>query len=218
MGVINPLRVVIENYPDDKTEEMEALNNPEDESMGKRKVPFSKVIYIERDDFMENPPKRFFRLSPGNEVRLRYAYFIKCIKVVKNRKGEITELICTYDPASKGGQSPDGRKVKGTLHWVSARHAVEAEIRLYERLFVKEDPYGYEDGKDFRTNINPESLKIVSGYIEPFIINTKKGYGFQFERLGYFCIDPDSVKGRLVVNRTVTLKDTWAKIAGNNKV
>jgi glutaminyl-tRNA synthetase len=217
MGVINPLKVVLDNYPDDQTEELEAVNNPEDDSMGKRKVPFSKVIYIEKEDFMEDPPKKFFRLSPGNEVRLRYAYFICCKEVVKNKKGEITELICTYDPESRGGQSPDGRKVKGTLHWVSASHAVEAEIRLYDRLFVKENPYGYEDGKDFRTNINPGSLEIVTGYVEPFINDAKSECSFQFERLGYFCIDSDSEKGRLVINRTVTLRDTWAKIAGNNK-
>ncbi len=161
---------------------------------------------------MENPPKKYFRLSPGNEVRLRYAYFIRCKEVVKNEKGEVIELRCTYDPESKGGQSPDGRKVKGTLHWVSAAHAFEAEVRLYDRLFVSEDPYGYENGGDFRSNINPGSLKIVNGFIEPYIKGTKIGASMQFERLGYFCIDPDSNEGRLVVNRTVTLRDTWAKI------
>ncbi|UCH14505.1 MAG: glutamine--tRNA ligase/YqeY domain fusion protein [Bacteroidales bacterium] len=213
LGVINPLKAVIENYPEDKTEELDAVNNPEDESMGTRKIPFSRVLYIEKDDFMEDPPKKFFRLSPGREVRLRYAYFIKCKDVIRSKDGEITELTCTYDPASKGGQSPDGRKVKGTLHWVSAAHAVKAEIRLYDRLFNTEDPYDFEEGRDFTSNLNPDSLKTVTGYIEPFIKDSKAGDKFQFERLGYFCIDPDSAKDKHVINRTVTLKDTWAKIS-----
>lgn len=213
LGVINPLKVVIENYPEGKTDELDAMNNPEDESMGKRKIPFSRTLYIEKDDFMEDPPKKFFRLSPGTEVRLRYAYFIKCKDVIKNKNGEITELICTYDPESRGGQSPDGRKVKGTLHWVSAENAVQAEIRLYDRLFKKEDPYDFEPGKDFISNLNPDSLKTVTGYIEPFIKDSKPEDKFQFERLGYFCIDPDSEEEKLVINRTVTLKDTWARIS-----
>ncbi|MBN2610521.1 MAG: glutamine--tRNA ligase/YqeY domain fusion protein [Bacteroidales bacterium] len=212
MAVINPLKVVIENYPEGVTEELEAVNNPEDESMGTRKVPFSRVIYIEKDDFMEEPPKKFFRLSPGSEVRLRYAYFMKCTDVVKNGAGEITELRCTYDPESKGGKSPDGRKVKSTIHWVSAEHAIEAEVRLYDRLFVKENPYEAEEGKTFVDNLNPDSLKTVTGYIEPFAKGSKPLDKFQFERIGYFCLDPDSSGNKLIFNRTVTLKDSWAKI------
>jgi glutaminyl-tRNA synthetase len=214
MGVLNPLKLTIENYPEGMTEEIDAVNNPEDESMGIRKVPFSKNLFIEREDFMEDPPKKFFRLSPGAEVRLRYAYFITCKDIVKNEKGEITELICTYDPASKGGNSPDGRKVKATLHWVSANHAVEAEIRIYDRLFKLEDPYQYEEGKTFLSNLNPDSLKITKGFIEPFIKNAKSLEKFQFERLGYFCVDKDSIGDKLILNRTVTLKDTWAKVSG----
>jgi glutaminyl-tRNA synthetase len=213
MGVLNPLKVTIENYPEGLNEEMDAINNPEDESAGIRKVPFSKVLYIEREDFMENPSKKFFRLSLGIEVRLRYAYFVTCKDAVKDKNGEVTELICTYDPASKGGNSPDGRKVKATIHWVSATHAIEAEIRLYDRLFVKEDPYEVEDGKTFLSNLNPDSLKIVKGYIEPSVANTKPLDQYQFERLGYFCTDKDSKAGKLIMNRTVSLKDTWAKIA-----
>ena len=216
MGVINPLKVVIENYPDDKEEELEAVNNPEDESMGTRKVPFSKVLYIERDDFMEDPPKKFFRLAPGREVRLRYAYFITCIGIIEDESGNITELRCTYDPASRGGNSPNGRKVKATLHWVSARHAIEAEVRLYDRLFSKEDPYDYGENQSFLDNLNPESLKILKGYVEPFIKQSKVGENFQFERLGYFCVDPDSNPDQMVFNRTVTLKDAWTKIAGKS--
>ena len=216
MGVINPLKVVIENYPDDKEEELEAVNNPEDESMGTRKVPFSKVLYIERDDFMEDPPKKFFRLAPGREVRLRYAYFITCIGIIEDESGNITELRCTYDPASRGGNSPNGRKVKATLHWVSARHAIEAEVRLYDRLFSKEDPYDYGENQSFLDNLNPESLKILKGYVEPFIKQSKAGENFQFERLGYFCVDPDSNPDQMVFNRTVTLKDAWTKIAGKS--
>jgi glutaminyl-tRNA synthetase len=214
MGIINPLKVVIENYPEGETEELNAVNNPEDESMGERKIPFSRVIYIEKDDFMVDPPKKFFRLSPGGEVRLRYAYFIMCKEFIKNDKGEIIELICTYDPASRGGQSPDGRKVRGTIHWVSAEHAVKAEMRLYDRLFDLEDPYESGEGRDFTSNLNPDSLKTVPGYVEPSIRKAKQGDKFQFERLGYFCVDPDSDEERLVVNRTVTLKDTWAKLSG----
>ncbi len=214
MGIINPLKVVIENYPEGETEELNAVNNPEDESMGERKIPFSRVIYIEKDDFMVDPPKKFFRLSPGGEVRLRYAYFIICKEFIKNDKGEIIELICTYDPASRGGQSPDGRKVRGTIHWVSAEHAVKAEMRLYDRLFDLEDPYESGEGRDFTSNLNPDSLKTIPGYVEPSIRKAKQGDKFQFERLGYFCVDPDSDEERLVVNRTVTLKDTWAKLSG----
>ncbi len=217
LGVINPLKVVIENFPDNKTDELDAVNNPEDETMGKRKIHFAKIIYIEKEDFMENPPGKFFRLSPGKEVRLRYAYFITCKEVIKNEGGEIIELRCTYDPESRGGQSPDGRKVKGTLHWVSAEHAVEAEIRLYDRLFVKENPYESEEGGDFLSNLNPGSLKSVKGYVEPYIKGAKQGEKFQFERLGYFCVDPDSDNDKLVINRTVMLRDTWAKITGKKE-
>jgi glutaminyl-tRNA synthetase len=213
MGVINPLKVVIENYPEGQSEELEAVNNPEDESMGTRKISFSREIYIERDDFMEDPPKKFFRLSPGTEVRLRYAYFIKCTDVIKNQADEITELRCVYDPESKGGKSPDGRKVKSTIHWVSAKHAVKAEIRLYDRLFSKEDPAQTEEGKTFIDNFNHDSLKVVKGLLEPFAENAKPGDKYQFERTGYFCADNDSNKGNLIFNRTVTLKDSWTKIA-----
>jgi glutaminyl-tRNA synthetase len=212
LTVINPLKVVIENYPEGQTEELDAVNNPEDESMGMRKVPFSGTIYIERDDFMEDPPKKYFRLSPGNEVRLRYAYFIQCKDVIKDKNGNITELRCTYDPESKGGKSPDGRRVKGTIHWVSVQHAVEAEIRLYDRLFIKEDPTEVQEGGTFIDNLNPDSLRIVKGYTEPFARHAKPYDKFQFERLGYFCVDPDSDSGRLVFNRTVALRDSWARI------
>lgn len=216
MGVLNPVKVIIDNYPEGQVEELEAINNPEDESMGTRKVPFSRELYIEREDFMETPPKKFFRLAPGREIRLRYAYFITCKEdgVIKDNAGNITELHCTYDPASKGGQSPDGRKVKGTLHWVSANHNLPAEVRLYDRLFLKEDPNETEAGKDFFSNINPGSLKIVNGFLEPFVIDAGKDTRFQFERLGYFCFDKGSTKDHLVFNRTVTLRDSWAKIAG----
>ncbi|QKG80879.1 glutamine--tRNA ligase/YqeY domain fusion protein [Tenuifilum thalassicum] len=214
MAVLNPLKVVITNYPEGQVEELEAVNNPEDESAGKRKVPFSREIYIERDDFMENPPKKFFRLAPGKEVRLRYAYFIKCDEVIKDENGEIVELRCSYDPASRGGQSPDGRKVKGTLHWVSATHAVKAEIRLFDRLFSSPDPNNVPEGQDWKVNINPDSLKVIEGYVEPALKDVKHLDKFQFERLGYFCVDYDSTPDHLVFNRTVTLKDTWAKIAG----
>jgi glutaminyl-tRNA synthetase len=204
MAVLRPLRVVIENYPEGQTEIMEAINNPEDESAGTRQVPFSRVIYIEQDDFREDPPKQYYRLSPGREVRLRYAYFITCTGVVKNEQGEVIEVRCTYDPASRGGNSPDGRKVKSTIHWVSAEHAVDAEVRLYETLFSKELPAEIPD------DLNPNSLEVVTGAkLEPSLATAKPGDRFQFERLGYFCVDPDPP---LVFNRTVGLKDTWAKI------
>ena len=214
MGVINPLKVTIENYPEGEAEELEAINNPEDESAGTRMVPFSRTLYIEREDFMENPPKKFFRLSPGVEIRLRYAYFITCREAIKDENGEITELVCTYDPKSRGGNSPDGRKVKATLHWVSAKEAVEAEIRLYDRLFIAENPYVCDEGKTFLSNLNPDSLKVTRGFIEPFVHGAKPLDGFQFERLGYFCVDKFSKTDKLIFNRTVTLKDTWARIAG----
>ncbi|GAK51395.1 glutaminyl-tRNA synthetase [Candidatus Moduliflexus flocculans] len=210
MAVLNPLKVVIENYPDDLVEEMDAINNPEDESMGTRKVAFSKEIYIERDDFREDPPKKFFRLAPGREVRLRYAYYVTCTGVVKNEQGEITELRCTYDPATKGGWSSDGRKVQATIHWVSAKHALSAEMRLYDRLFNEPDPTAAED---FRACLNPESLTVLNdAKIEPFVANAPAGSRYQFERQGYFCVDQDSTADKLVFNRTVSLKDSWAKI------
>ncbi|MCF6240540.1 MAG: glutamine--tRNA ligase/YqeY domain fusion protein [Bacteroidales bacterium] len=212
MAVLNPLKVIIDNYPDQQEEFLDAVNNPEDESRGKRKVPFSKELYIEQDDFMENPPRKFFRLGIGREVRLRYAYFIKCTHVDKDEKGNITAVHCTYDPASKGGKSPDGRKVKGTLHWVSAKHAIESEVRLYDRLFTTENPLGDKE-KDFKEFINPNSLKVIeNALIEPHLLNAKSGDRFQFERLGYFCVDKDSTDDKLVFNRTVSLRDTWAKI------
>lgn len=213
MGVLDPLKITIENYPKNESEELEAINNPEDESMGTRMVPFSKHLYIEKADFMEDPPKKFFRLGPGREVRLRYAYYITCKDVIKDENGEIVELICTYDPETKGGTSADGRKVKGTLHWVSADHAVETEVRLYDRLFSKEDPYKCEPGKTFVDNINPDSLKITRGYVEPFIAGTNPLDCFQFERLGYFCTDKLTTDDKIVINRTVTLKDSWAKMS-----
>jgi len=213
MAVINPLKVIIENYPEDYVEELDAINNPEDESMGTRKIPFCREIYIERDDFMENPPDKFYRLSPGKEVRLRYAYFIKCTRVVKDDKGEIKEIYCTYDPDSRGGKSPDGRKVKATIHWVSAKHAIKAEIRLYDKLFIKEDPLEVDEGKTFIDNLNPLSLKIVEGFVEPSLKGVKPLEKFQFERIGYFCVDYDTTDEKPVFNRTVTLKDSWSKIA-----
>ena len=214
MGVLNPLKVVITNYPEGGEEWLEAVNNPEDESAGKRQVPFSNVLYIEQDDFMENPPKQFFRLSPGKEVRLRYAYFIKCEEVVKDADGNILEVRCTYDKETKGGNAPDGRKVKATLHWVSAQHAVESEVRLYDRLFKVENPSDVEEGKTYYDYMNPDSLTITKGYIEPIVKDAKAGDTFQFERIGYFCVDrKHSQAGKPVFNRTVTLKDAWAKIA-----
>jgi len=211
MGVLKPLKVVIENYPDDKIEEIEAVNNPEDSSAGSRKVPFSKVLYIEQDDFMEEPPKKFYRLAPGREVRFRYAYFIKCNEVIK-KDGKIIELRCTYDPETKGGYAPDGRKVRATIHWVSAESAIDAEVRLYDRLFKIKDPAG-QKGQDFKDFLNPNSLEILkSCKIEPDVKKLKPLDRFQFERLGYFCIDTDSTEQNLILNRTVTLRDIWAKI------
>jgi len=213
MGVINPLKIVIDNYPDGSSEELTAINNPGDPSKGTRNVPFSKILYIERDDFMEDPPKKFYRLAPGREVRLRYAYFIKCMDVVKDAEGNIIELHCTYDPETKGGDSPDGRKVKATLHWVSAEHSIPAEVRLYDRLFTKENPLKLEEGHDFKENLNPYSLKIANNCrLEPSLSAAKSGDIYQFERLGYFCVDPDSTKEKTVFNRTVTLRDQWARI------
>jgi glutaminyl-tRNA synthetase len=217
MGVVNPLKVTIENYPEDKTEDFEVRNNPEDESMGTRKVPFTRTLFIERDDFMENPVKGFFRLSPGKEVRLRAAYLVTCTGVIKDEKGEVAELRCACDPASRGGDAPDGRKVKGTLHWVSATAAVESQIRLYDRLFTKEDPAVVEDGQDFTANMNPDSMKSITGFVEPSVKEYGPGAIFQFERLGYFCMDPDSAKGKPVFNRTVSLKDSWTKAAPGAK-
>jgi glutaminyl-tRNA synthetase len=215
MGVLNPLRVVIENYPEDQVEELEAVNNPEDAGMGTRKVPFSRVLYIEKEDFMEHPLKKFYRLSPGREVRLRYAYYITCVGVVKDEKtGEIVELRCTYDPETRGGDSPDGRKVKATLHWVSAPHALQAEVRLYGHLFSVPNPADEKDGLDFKTHLNPKSLEVLpSCWVEPSLKGAPAGSRYQFERQGYFCVDPvDSSEEKLVFNRTVTLRDTWAKI------
>jgi len=214
MGVLRPLRVVIENYPEDKVEQLDAVNNPEDPGAGTRKVPFSREIYIERDDFMEDPAKKFYRLAPGREVRLRYAYFITCTGVVKDEKtGEIVELRCTYDPATRGGDAPDGRKVKSTLHWVSGAHALRGEVRLYDHLFTKEDPDDVPEGEDFTANLNPNSLEVLTDVkLEPSLGAAKPGTRYQFERLGYFCVDPDSTEKKLVFNRTVPLRDTWAKI------
>ncbi len=213
MGVLRPLRLVIDNYPEDKVEELDAVNNPEDPAMGTRKVPFSRVLYIERDDFSEDPPRKFFRLAPGREVRLRYGYFVTCVDVVKDEQtGEVVEVHCAYDPETRGGAAPDGRKVRGTLHWVSAAHAVEAEVRLYDRLFVKEHPVDVAEGEDFTSSLNPDSLeKLTSCRVEPSLAGAAPGSRYQFERLGYFCIDPDSDE-KLVINRTVPLRDTWAKI------
>ncbi|MBZ0181498.1 MAG: glutamine--tRNA ligase/YqeY domain fusion protein [Melioribacteraceae bacterium] len=218
MSVLRPLKVLITNYPDGKVELMEAVNNPEDETMGTREVPFTKEIYIEHDDFMEDPPKKYFRLSPGNEVRLRYAYIIKCEEVIKDSEGNITELRCTYDPETKSGHDTSGKKVKATIHWVSAEHAVNAEVRLYDRLFSYEDPAGAKE-KDFMEYLNPSSLEILNDCkLEPYLKDAKKGDKFQFERLGYFCVDTKySTDEKLVFNRTVTLRDTWAKIQKNNE-
>ncbi|HYW78171.1 MAG TPA: glutamine--tRNA ligase/YqeY domain fusion protein [Thermoguttaceae bacterium] len=215
MAVLRPLKVVIDNYPEDQVDELEAVNNPEDPDAGTHKVPFSRVLYIEQDDFQEDPPKKFFRLAPGREVRLRYAYFITCTDVVKDEKtGEVIELHCTYDPATRGGSSPDGRKVKSTIHWVSAKHALEAEVRIYDHLFTKEDAEEAEEGEDYRANLNPHSLEVLpTCYVEPVLAEAEPGSRFQFERLGYFCVDNvDSSKKKLVFNRTVTLRDTWAKV------
>jgi glutaminyl-tRNA synthetase len=213
MGVLKPLPVVIENYPEGRVEELPAVNNPEDPGAGTRAVPFSRVLYIERDDFRENPPPKYYRLAPGREVRLRYAYFLKCVDVVKDGRGNVVELKCTYDPATRGGDAPDGRKVKATIHWVSAAHAVPAEVRLYDRLFVKEDPDEAAEGQDFLANLNPNSLEVLAGCcVEPGLAKAKIGSIYQFERQGYFCVDPDAANGKLVFNRAVSLKDEWAKI------
>jgi glutaminyl-tRNA synthetase len=218
MAVLRPLRVVIDNYPDDLVEEMDAVNNPEDKSMGTRSVPFSKTLYIERDDFREDPPKQFFRLAPGREVRLRYGYLITCTDVVKDPGGNVVELHCTYDPATRGGNTPDGRKVKSTIHWVSAAHAVDCEVRLYETLFSKENPNEVEEGQDFTANLNANSLEVLSGCkVEPSLRTASSGTRFQFERLGYFCVDPDSSSAKLVFNRTIGLRDTWSKIERREK-
>jgi glutaminyl-tRNA synthetase len=216
MAVLKPLKLVIDNYPEDQVEHMEAVNNPEDASYGTRQVPFSKVLYIEQDDFRETPPKGYFRLYPGNEVRLRYGYLVRCTGVVKNEAGEVVEVHCTYDPETRGGNTPDGRKVKSTIHWVSAAHAVDAEVRLYDSLFKVENPNDTAEGGDWRDNLNPDSLAVVAAAkVEPSLDSADPGARYQFERLGYFCVDPDSRSGRLVFNRTVGLRDTWAKIEKN---
>ncbi len=218
MAVLKPLRVVIENYPDDLVEQMEAINNPEDESAGTRAVPFSRVLYIEQDDFREDPPKQYFRLSPGKEVRLRYGYFITCTGVVKDDAGDVIEVRCTYDPATRGGNAPDGRKVKSTIHWVSAGHAIDAEIRIYETLFTKENPSDVPEGGDFTDNLNPNSLEVIThAKLEPSLARAAPGLRYQFERMGYFAVDKDSTAEQLIFNRTVTLKDTWAKIEKKGK-
>ncbi len=216
MAVINPLKVILDNYPEDLTEEMEAINNPEDESRGKRTVPFSRELYIEKEDFMEIPSQKYFRLSPGKEVRLRSAYIIKCESFVKDPStGEITEIHCTYDPKTRSGMPESNRKVKGTLHWLSVKHAIKAEIRLYDRLFMKENPDEAVEGKDYKDFLNPDSLKVITGQIEPSILRANPGDKFQFERIGYFCVDKDSAGNNLIFNRTVTLKDSWVKIGKN---
>ena len=219
MAVLRPLKVVIDNYPEGQVEELEVVNNPEDASVGTRQVPFSRVLFIEQDDFREAPPKKFFRLSPGTEVRLRGGYFITCKSVVKNDRGEVVEVHCTYDPATRSGNAPDNRKVKATIHWVSAEHAIDAEARLYENLFSKEDPSDVPEGHDFTENLNPNSLEVIANAkLEPSLASAKPGDRYQFERLGYFCADPDSQPGVLVFNRTVPLRDTWAKIERREKV
>ena len=218
MAVLRPLKVVIDNYPEGQVDELDVINNPEDASAGTRKVPFSRVLYIEQDDFREDPPKKFFRLAPGQEVRLRGGYFITCKSVVKNEKGEVTEVHCTYDPETRSGNAPDNRKVKATIHWVSAQHAIDAEVRLYENLFSKEDPGDVPEGQDFTVNLNPNSLEVITNAkLEPSLASAKAGDRYQFERLGYFCADLDSKPGALVFNRTVPLRDTWAKIEKRNQ-
>jgi glutaminyl-tRNA synthetase len=218
MAVLRPLRLVIDNYPDGQVEHMEAVNNPEDASQGTRQVPFSRVLYIEQDDFREDPPKQYFRLSPGREVRLRYGYLVTCTSVVKDSSGQVIEVHCTYDPATRGGNTPDGRKVKGTIHWVSAEHAIDAEVRLYDNLFTKENPSEVAEGQDFTANLNPNSLEVVSAaQLEPSVRDAKPGSRYQFERLGYFSVDPDTTPQKLVFNRTVALRDTWAKIEKKSK-
>jgi glutaminyl-tRNA synthetase len=219
MGVLDPIKVVLINYPSDYVEELDAINNPEDPSSGLRKVPFSKELYIERDDFREEPPGKFYRLAPGREVRLRYGYFITCVDVIKDVNGEIIEIHCTYDPETRQGYAPDGRKVKGTLHWVSLPHSVNVEVRKYDRLFMRENPLDIEEGKDFLDYLNPDSLVILNNCkVEPSLKDSKPGDKFQFERLGYFCVDPDSTSDNLVFNLTVSLKDTWAKIENKQRV
>jgi len=218
MAVLRPLKLTIEDYPEGKVDELDAVNNPEDASMGTRKVPFSRVLYIERDDFMEEPPKEFYRLAPDREVRLRYAYFVTCKRVVKDAAGNITEVLCTHDPATRGGNAPDGRKVKATLHWVSAAHSIPAEVRLYDHLFTKPDPDDVPEGQDYTANLNPRSLEVLADCkLEPSLRGATAGSRFQFERLGYFCVDPDSTGEELVFNRTVKLKDAWAKVQGKSK-
>jgi glutaminyl-tRNA synthetase len=219
MAVLRPLKLVIDNYPEGQVEEMEAINNPEDASAGTRKVPFSRELYIERDDFREDPPRKFFRLAPGREVRLRYAYFVTCTDVIKNDAGQVVEVHCTYDPATRGGDSPDGRKVKGTIHWVAAAHARDVEVRLYDHLFSKPDPDDAPEGGDYQDNLNPNSLEVLEGcrlestWERACNVDWTDGIQrVQFERQGYFCVDPDSTPDKPVFNRTVTLKDTWAKI------
>ena len=213
MAVLRPLKVVLENFPHDQVDELQAINNPEDESAGTRTVPFSRELYIEQTDFLEDPPKKFFRLAPGREVRFRFGYYVTCQDVVKDDQGEIVELRCTYDPATRGGSAPDGRKVKGTIHWVSAQHAVEAEVRLYDHLFSKEDPIDVGDAQNWLDNLNPASLEVLRPcYLEPNLAAASPGDFYQFERLGYFSCDDDSSSDDLVFNRTVTLRDTWAKI------
>ena len=215
-AVLKPLKVVLTNYPDDLVEEMDAVNNPEDASAGTRKVPFSKVLYIEQDDFREVPPPKFYRLSPGKEVRLRYGYIIKCEEVIKDADGNIVELHCTYDPETRSG-GPSTRKVKATIHWVSAAHALDAEVRMYDTLFTKENPEEVEEGQDFTSNLNPNSLEVLTSKVEPSLQNAVAGDRYQFERMGYFCVDPDSAPGKLVFNKTIGLKDTWAKIEQRGK-
>ena len=213
MAVLDPLKVIITNYPEGQVEELTAINNPEDELAGTRQVPFYRELYIEREDFMEDPPKKFYRLAPGREVRLRYAYFITCTDVVKDESGNVVELRCTYDPATRGGNAPDGRRVKATLHWVSAQHAIDAKVRLYDHLFTKENPLDVEEGEDWLDGLNPGSLTVLTECkIEPELADVKSGDRFQFERKGYFCVDPDSTPGKPVFNRTVTMRDTWAKL------
>jgi glutaminyl-tRNA synthetase len=218
-AVLRPLKLVIDNYPENQTEEVEAVNNPEDPSAGTRKVPFSRELYIEQDDFREDPPKNYYRLSPGREVRLRYAYFVTCTGVIKDKQtGRVAEVHCTYDPATRGGNAPDGRKVKATMHWVSAAHSIDAEVRLYDKLFTKPNPNEAEEGEDFTVNLNRNSLEVLAGCkLEPSLANAPVGSRYQFERLGYFCVDPDSNARKLVFNRTVALKDTWAKVEQRGK-
>ena len=218
MAVLEPLKVIIDNYPEGKVEELDAVNNPEDPAAGTRKIPFSRELYIERDDFMEDPPKKFYRLAPGREVRLRYAYFVTCVDVIKDDSGEITEIHCTYDPETQGGDAPDGRKVRATLHWVSANHARSAEVRLFDRLFGTEYPEEVEEGQDFTLNINPVSMEIIeSAYLEPGLNTSPAGTRFQFERLGYFVVDSDTSPDKPVFNRTLPLRDTWARLQKKQK-